>query len=212
MAHVWTTEPPLWWSQLFFYFHIGVGTELSQACTDPANAFGRQICVELVQKEPCVCTADHRLSCGRGCSLSSLSLPPPPPHLPSTLTKWYSRVVFQMPHQEIVDSLKLCLVGSLKKYYEVRRPEILTFLHFKGYLLNFEQEPGVVGGNQRRISERSGTQQRAQCPVSGVCCGAASEPDTAPWCGQFTSAWLTMVLADRIPMPLLPELEVNFSD
>ncbi|XP_008848625.1 piwi-like protein 2 [Nannospalax galili] len=36
-----------------------------------------------------------------------------------TLTKWYSRVVFQMPHQEIVDSLKLCLVGSLKKYYEV---------------------------------------------------------------------------------------------
>ncbi|MBZ3880328.1 Piwi-like protein 2 [Sciurus carolinensis] len=36
-----------------------------------------------------------------------------------TLTKWYSRVVFQMPHQEIVDSLKLCLVGSLKKFYEV---------------------------------------------------------------------------------------------
>ncbi|XP_074143603.1 piwi-like protein 2 isoform X2 [Sminthopsis crassicaudata] len=36
-----------------------------------------------------------------------------------SLTKWYSRVVFQMPHQEIVDSLKLCLVGSLKKYYEV---------------------------------------------------------------------------------------------
>ncbi|XP_025250098.1 piwi-like protein 2 [Theropithecus gelada] len=35
-----------------------------------------------------------------------------------TLTKWYSRVVFQMPHQEIVDSLKLCLVGSLKKFYE----------------------------------------------------------------------------------------------
>ncbi|XP_060011625.1 piwi-like protein 2 isoform X1 [Lagenorhynchus albirostris] len=36
-----------------------------------------------------------------------------------TLTKWYSRVVFQMPHQEMVDSLKLCLVGSLKKFYEV---------------------------------------------------------------------------------------------
>ncbi|KAK2505471.1 hypothetical protein MC885_006647, partial [Smutsia gigantea] len=35
-----------------------------------------------------------------------------------TLTKWYSRVVFQMPQQEIVDSLKLCLVGSLKKFYE----------------------------------------------------------------------------------------------
>ncbi|XP_062943159.1 piwi-like protein 2 isoform X2 [Cynocephalus volans] len=36
-----------------------------------------------------------------------------------TFTKWYSRVIFQMPHQEIVDSLKLCLVGSLKKFYEV---------------------------------------------------------------------------------------------
>ncbi|EHB06014.1 Piwi-like protein 2 [Heterocephalus glaber] len=36
-----------------------------------------------------------------------------------TLTKWYSRVVFQMPHQEIVDSLKLCLVSALKKFYEV---------------------------------------------------------------------------------------------
>nr|XP_058145769.1 piwi-like protein 2 isoform X2 [Dasypus novemcinctus] len=36
-----------------------------------------------------------------------------------TLTKWYSRVVFQIPHQEIVDSLKLCLVGALKKFYEV---------------------------------------------------------------------------------------------
>ncbi|KAG6934493.1 piwi like RNA-mediated protein silencing 2 [Chelydra serpentina] len=36
-----------------------------------------------------------------------------------TLTKWYSRVVFQMPHQEIADSLKLCLVGALQKFYEV---------------------------------------------------------------------------------------------
>ncbi|XP_044863624.1 piwi-like protein 2 isoform X2 [Mauremys mutica] len=35
------------------------------------------------------------------------------------LSKWYSRVVFQMPHQEIADSLKLCLVGALQKFYEV---------------------------------------------------------------------------------------------
>ncbi|XP_065255146.1 piwi-like protein 2 [Emys orbicularis] len=35
------------------------------------------------------------------------------------LSKWYSRVVFQMPHQEMVDSLKLCLVGALQKFYEV---------------------------------------------------------------------------------------------
>ncbi|XP_062995532.1 piwi-like protein 2 [Elgaria multicarinata webbii] len=36
-----------------------------------------------------------------------------------TLTKWYSRVVFQMPHQEIVDSLKVCLVDALRKFHEV---------------------------------------------------------------------------------------------
>ncbi|XP_078522505.1 piwi-like protein 2 [Lissotriton helveticus] len=35
------------------------------------------------------------------------------------LTRWYSRVVFQLPHQEIVDSLKLCLIAALQKYYEV---------------------------------------------------------------------------------------------
>ncbi|XP_028564520.2 piwi-like protein 2 isoform X4 [Podarcis muralis] len=36
-----------------------------------------------------------------------------------TLTRWYSRVVFQLPHQEIVDSLKVCLVGALQKFHEV---------------------------------------------------------------------------------------------
>ncbi|XP_053319817.1 piwi-like protein 2 [Spea bombifrons] len=41
------------------------------------------------------------------------------------LTQWYSRVVFQLPHQEIMDSLKLCLVAALQKFYEVnhRLPE-----------------------------------------------------------------------------------------
>ncbi|KAM5170425.1 piwi-like protein 2 [Mantella aurantiaca] len=36
-----------------------------------------------------------------------------------SLTRWYSRVVFQLPHQEIVDGLKLCLVAALQKYHEV---------------------------------------------------------------------------------------------
>ncbi|XP_015269670.1 PREDICTED: piwi-like protein 2 [Gekko japonicus] len=36
-----------------------------------------------------------------------------------TLTRWYSRVVFQMPHQEIIDSLKVCLVAALQKFHEV---------------------------------------------------------------------------------------------
>ncbi|XP_058715410.1 piwi-like protein 2 isoform X2 [Poecile atricapillus] len=36
-----------------------------------------------------------------------------------TLTKWYSRVVFQMPHQEIADSLRLCLSQALKRFHEL---------------------------------------------------------------------------------------------
>ncbi|KAM4749116.1 piwi-like protein 2 [Rhinophrynus dorsalis] len=35
------------------------------------------------------------------------------------LTRWYSRVAFQLPHQEIMDSLKICLVAALQKFYEV---------------------------------------------------------------------------------------------
>ncbi|XP_010165418.1 piwi-like protein 2, partial [Antrostomus carolinensis] len=34
------------------------------------------------------------------------------------LTKWYSRVVFQMPHQEIADSLRLCLGDALQQFHE----------------------------------------------------------------------------------------------
>ncbi|XP_003227089.2 piwi-like protein 2 isoform X1 [Anolis carolinensis] len=46
-----------------------------------------------------------------------------------TLTQWYSKVVFQMPHQEMVDSLKVCLVGALQKFYEVNHflPEKIVF-------------------------------------------------------------------------------------
>lgn len=43
-----------------------------------------------------------------------------PPSVPSILTKWYSRVVFQMPHQEIADSLRLCLADALQHFHEVR--------------------------------------------------------------------------------------------
>ncbi|XP_053905565.1 piwi-like protein 2 [Cuculus canorus] len=35
------------------------------------------------------------------------------------LTKWYSRVVFQMPHQEIADSLRLCLSDALQHFHEM---------------------------------------------------------------------------------------------
>lgn len=43
-----------------------------------------------------------------------------PRSIPSILTKWYSRVVFQLPHQEIADSLRLCLIEALQHFHEVR--------------------------------------------------------------------------------------------
>nr|XP_055052682.1 piwi-like protein 2 [Misgurnus anguillicaudatus] len=39
--------------------------------------------------------------------------------LNSMLTKWYSRVTFQMPHEEIISGFKVCLLAALQKYYEV---------------------------------------------------------------------------------------------
>lgn len=39
--------------------------------------------------------------------------------LNQTLTRWFSRVCFQGPGQELVDGLKTCLISSLKFYYDV---------------------------------------------------------------------------------------------
>ncbi|XP_078082019.1 piwi-like protein 2 [Mustelus asterias] len=36
-----------------------------------------------------------------------------------SMTKWFSKVALQMPNQEIIDGLKICMVASLKKYYEM---------------------------------------------------------------------------------------------
>lgn len=35
------------------------------------------------------------------------------------LTRWFSKVIFQAPGQELVDGLKLCLISALKKYHDV---------------------------------------------------------------------------------------------
>lgn len=35
------------------------------------------------------------------------------------LTRWYSRAKCQTPGIELVDTLKICFIESLKKYYEV---------------------------------------------------------------------------------------------
>ncbi|KDR12118.1 piwi-like protein Ago3 [Zootermopsis nevadensis] len=39
--------------------------------------------------------------------------------LNQTLTRWYSKVCFQGPGQELVDGLKTCLISALKYYYDV---------------------------------------------------------------------------------------------
>lgn len=36
------------------------------------------------------------------------------------LTRWFSRAKYQGPGVELVDTLKICFLESLKKYYEVR--------------------------------------------------------------------------------------------
>ena len=38
-------------------------------------------------------------------------------------TRWYSRVCFQSVSQELVDSLKTCMVSAITKYHEVGRPK-----------------------------------------------------------------------------------------
>ncbi|GAB1601208.1 piwi-like protein 1 [Argonauta hians] len=37
----------------------------------------------------------------------------------NNLTRWFSRVCFQLPNQELIDGLKTCLIGALKKYHEM---------------------------------------------------------------------------------------------
>jgi len=39
--------------------------------------------------------------------------------LNQTFTRWFSRVCFQGPVQELVDGLKTCFISALKYYYDV---------------------------------------------------------------------------------------------
>ncbi|XP_035236171.1 piwi-like protein 2 [Anguilla anguilla] len=39
--------------------------------------------------------------------------------LNSSLTRWYSRVAFQMPNEEIINGFRVCLLAALQKYYEL---------------------------------------------------------------------------------------------
>ena len=38
-----------------------------------------------------------------------------------TLTKYYSRCVFQHTHQELLDGLKVCLQAAIRQYYEINK-------------------------------------------------------------------------------------------
>lgn len=40
---------------------------------------------------------------------------------PSALTRWYSRVIFQGPGQEVIDGFRECFVEALQKYYQVKK-------------------------------------------------------------------------------------------
>jgi hypothetical protein len=70
--------------------------------------------------------------------------------LNQTLTRWYSKVCFQGPGQELVDGLKACLISALKYYYDVCLLHIkkfnkficsvlvfYIFFYFSGALLQF---------------------------------------------------------------------------
>ena len=34
-------------------------------------------------------------------------------------SRWYSKTVLQMPGQELIDGLKLCMTSSIRKFHEV---------------------------------------------------------------------------------------------
>lgn len=50
--------------------------------------------------------------------------------LSSSLTRWYSRVTFQTPSEELINGFRVCLLAALQKYYEVST----TSMHYKNVL------------------------------------------------------------------------------
>ena len=50
--------------------------------------------------------------------------------LNQTFTRWFSKVCFQGPGQELVDGLKTCFMSALKCYYDVSIQLIWTYVVF----------------------------------------------------------------------------------
>ncbi|KAI0210741.1 Piwi-like protein 2 [Lamellibrachia satsuma] len=72
--------------------------------------------------------------------------------LNKTCTRWYSRVSYQMPGQELIDCLKVCFTASLRKYHEVnhRLPDrIIVYRDGVGD----GQLPVVAGYEVKQLSE-----------------------------------------------------------
>lgn len=47
-----------------------------------------------------------------------------------TFTRWYSRVCFQVPGQELIDGLKVCFTAALRKYHEVNVGLLIIKMYF----------------------------------------------------------------------------------
>lgn len=69
------------------------------------------------------------------------------------LTRWFSRAKCQGPGVELVDSLKICFLESLKKYYEVRSQNGFSKVFVKRRIMN------IVLLDQSWLSETN-------CPLS----------------------------------------------
>ncbi|XP_064633620.1 piwi-like protein 1 [Lineus longissimus] len=69
------------------------------------------------------------------------------------LTRWYSRVCIQLPHQELIDGLKSCITAALKKYHEINHD-------LPGRIMIFRD--GVGDGQLARVADYE-VQQITEC-------------------------------------------------
>lgn len=57
----------------------------------------------------------------------------------SSLTRWYSRVIFQTPNEELIDGFRICFVAALQNYYKVlkrKQTHIFSCLTSWSYIPN----------------------------------------------------------------------------
>ncbi|MBN3272178.1 PIWL2 protein, partial [Polyodon spathula] len=84
--------------------------------------------------------------------------------LNGTLTRWYSRAVFQMPNEEIINGYRICLLASLQKYFEdFEIPQLLkcfeTFPRYEPKMAFIVVQKRISTTLYSCSGERFGTQQ-----------------------------------------------------